>query len=205
MIVFCPRCGTRLAYELGWEFARTSVRCSGCGLALEEPPSMLAPSAAEVGYDLSEWPVTDRVSGAAALADLDFPYRWEEDLVLVVPSAVEGQVDGLLAGLQSGGVSFEPEEQNGADGGEEAQTAMADLYVAADRLKDDAYSEGAASDFLAAAAAVGACLPPYGIERQVWQQVQDLAAVVIADVEKQDDAAIITDARTLRDFLRQYV
>jgi len=58
-----------------------------------------------------------------------------------------------------------------------------------------------------AARAVGQCLPPYGIEPQVWERVQSQAAAIAAALEKgeDDDESTVAAAQALRTLLRQYV
>lgn len=210
MVNFCPRCGAEIAVEIMGEWIRADVKCPDCRLALTEVPAMLAPSDDEVGYELTDWPVTDRSAVSTALIEADIPYRWEPGLVLVVPSPVEQDVDGLLESMDaeaSGDPASDlPPEDEGADGGEEAQAAMADLFVAADRLKDAPFDADAAGDLAKATATAKACLPPYGIERPVWRQIQEQAAAIVADLEGGgDDEAVALSSRALRDFLRDYV
>jgi hypothetical protein len=209
VITFCPRCGAQFPVEISSYLVRTDVRCRDCRLAPTEVPPVLAPSEDEVSYDLSDWPVIDRGPVTAALVEMTIPYRWETGLVLVVPAAVEEAVDRLLEEFQGvaadqAGATEEGDED--ADGGEEAQEAMSGLFVAADRLQHSPFDEKAAMDFAEATAAVGACLPPYGIEHQVWTHIQERAAAVVSDLEKADDYDLVgADARALRDFLRDYV
>lgn len=212
---FCPRCGAEFPVEVLGELIRTSVRCPDCRLALTEIPDVLAPSEEEVGYELSDWPVTERGPVTAALIEAEIRFRWESGLVLVVPEAAEEQVDRLLDELESeaaeaasaGGDEDEAgdgeEEQ---DGGEAAQEAMSDLFVAADRLQHSPFDEGFGSALREAAAVVDASLPPYGMERRVWRQIQEQAGAIVSDLDKGADDEIVADkTRELREFLREYV
>ena len=211
MIVFCPRCGAEFPFEIAWEFARASVRCRDCGLALTEPPPMLAPSEEEVEYILEDWPVTDRAAATAALAEVDIPYRWDGGLVLVVPAAAEERVDRLLD--DSGDRDAAPldrlavdSEDDGQDGGEQAQVAMADLFLASDRLQHAPWDETTAHQLAQLEAKVNASLPPYGVEHRAWGQIQTLASALAASLEdSNDDDAVRQNARALRDTLRNYV
>jgi hypothetical protein len=210
VISFCPRCGARLQFDLGIELARTEVRCRDCRLAVTDAPAMLTPSDDDVGYELADWPVTVRAPATAALMEMGILYRWEEDLVLVVPASAEEAVDRLLDELEGEEVFHFPgedgEELEGEDGGEQAQAAMADLFVAADRFQNSPFDDRAIQEITEAAARVADSLPPYGIERRVWSRIQELAATVVAGLEKADDYdTVAEDARTLRDFLREYV
>lgn len=215
---FCPRCGYLLPIEAALEFARTSLLCRGCGVTPEEPPALLAPSAFEeeqVAYDLSEWPPEDRTIATGDLVELGIRYRWEESLVLVVPTEAEAQVDALLdeidenAEAEGVGIALEPyeDDDDGVDGGEEAATAMSDLFIAADALTHEGYDEEQVVEFMEAAAAVGQVLPPYGVEQLVWQRVQSESAAIVTSIEKAEDRLdhILPAAQSLRELLRHYV
>jgi len=100
----------------------------------------------------------------------------------------------------------EAEEDDDADGGEEAQAAMADLFVVADRLQHDPADVHLGAKLTGLAATVAASFPPYGIARPVWRQIQGLSATVVAGLDEgEDDDVVATDARALRDFLRDLV
>ena len=203
---FCPRCGALFAPDVNREFAATQVLCAECGLSLEGPPECLAPSDADDeqdAYDLVEWPAEDRAIASADLVELGIPYRWEDGLVLVVPAGVEEQVDAILDEIDENALDTV------ADGGEEAATAMSDLFIAADSMSHETYDEERVVEFIEAASAVGQCLPPYGIEIQVWNRIQSDAAAIVTNLEKGEDGddneAVTSACRALRDLLRTYV
>ena len=205
MIIYCPRCGTPFREDVKGEWFENSVRCADCGLTLTDPPAMLARVSTEdeVEYDLVEWEMTERSAATAALVEAEIPYRWEAELVLVVPAVAEDEVDVLLDEL---GDVEELAEDGTVDGGEEAQGAMAELFVAVDRLQHDPTDPDLAADVLYAAGTVSASLPPYGIERPVWRQIQGLASTVVTDLEDAaDDETVAADARALREYLRDLV
>jgi len=205
MITYCPRCGTRFSEIIRGEWVEASLRCVECAVTVTGPPAMLAPGSSEeeVEYDLREWEVGERSSATAALLEVDIPYRWEADLVLVVPAVAEDEVDRLLDELED---VEELEDDGGIDGGEEAQGAMGDLFVAADRLQHDPADANLAADVLEAATTVQESLPPYGIQRPVWRRIQDLASTVVADLEDGgDEDTVAADARALREYLRDLV
>ena len=216
---FCPRCGALFAPDVNMEFSTTAVLCVECGLALEEPPQVLAPSETDgeqVAYDLIEWPPEDRVIATDDLVELGIPYRWEEGVVLVVPTSAEAQVDALLDEIDENAADGEGEGEAalleveaGEDGGEEAAAAMGDLFVAADGMSHGTYEEAEVVDFIEAASAVAQCLPPFGIEAQVWGRIQKESSAIVTALEKgnegDDDEGVIEAARSLRDLLRHYV
>ena len=211
----CPRCGALFEPDVSMEFARTRVPCKDCGLALEDPPAMLAPSADDgdqIAYELVEWPAEDRVIATDDLVELDIPYRWEDGLVLIVPADFEEQVDALLDEIDENATSDDDallDVDVGDDGGEEATTAMGDLFVAADALHHARYDDEKVVEFIEAAAAVASCLAPYGVEPQVWNRIQNQASAIVTELEKgeegDDDEDVITAAHNLRELLRHYV
>ncbi len=204
MITYCPRCGTQFAEQFKGEWFDTSLRCLDCGLAVADPPAMLAPGDDDVQYDLAEWETNERTLATTALLEAEIPFRWEADLVLTVPAVAENEVDLLLDQL---GETEELDDDDGADGGEEAQGAMSDLFVAADRLQHDPADASLGADVLALTTTVGASAPPYGIERPVWRRIQALAATLAADLEdgELDEETVAADARAVREYLRDLV
>ena len=214
---FCPRCGAEFAPDVNVEFSSTQGLCVECGLSLEDPPPLLEPSETDddqIAYDLAEWPPEDRAIASADLVELGIPYRWEDNLVLVVPSGAEEQVDAVLDEIDENALAGDDEEalidlETGEDGGEEAATAMSDLFIAADGLSRDTYDEERVVEFIEAASAVSQSLPPYGIEPIVWNRIQTEAAAIVTTLEKGEDGddneAVTSAARALRDLLRNYV
>jgi hypothetical protein len=208
MIIYCPRCGTPFLEEVKGQWFEAGVRCRDCALTLTEPPLMLAEGndEEEVDYDLAEWQVGERSSATTALVEAEIPYRWEQDLVLVVPAVAEEEVDLLLDELDEVDELEEAEDGGDLDGGAMAQEAMGDLFVAADRLQHDPLDDKMAADFLMAAGTVSASGPPYGIERPVWRQIQGLAATLATDLEEAaDEDTVAADARAIREYLRDLV
>ena len=110
------------------------------------------------------------------------------------------------AGLEAGETGEDGVGEDSEDGGEEAHSAMEDLFVAADRLQHAPGDATVVFDLVEASEIVGACRPPFGIEREVWAHIQQLAAAAAeAGLDQADDETVASDARTLRDFLRAYV
>jgi hypothetical protein len=207
MIVYCPRCGTPYPEIFLGEVQDTSRRCPECALSVADAPATLAAGNPEdeVQYDLAEWEMHERSSATTALLDVDIPYRWEADLVLVVPAVAEVEVDQLLDDLEPLDDAAN-DDDDVEDGGEEAHEAMTELFVAADRLQHDPADTGAVADVLIAAGTVGVSAPPYGIERPVWKRIQELAATVATDLEESaDEDTVAADARALREYLRDLV
>ena len=173
-----------------------------------------------MGFELDEWSAADRGGLAASLGARGIDYRWEPGLVLVVRAGDEGQVDSLLDDLENDDDGDWPTGtavtaarttttmgrrrcEDDADGGERAQKAMADLFVAADRLMHGPGDERVADDLIAATAVVSASAPPYGFEPVAWLQIRELAAGVV-DVLQGDgtDETVMLEARSLREALQ---
>ena len=214
-VACCPWCGA--------EYGVAATKCWDCKLALDEPPAATLAETEpdeEVGFELDEWSAADRGGLAASLGARGIDYRWEPGLVLVVRAGDEGQVDSLLDDLENdddgvtwedGGAGGDDDEdddgaEDDADGGERAQKAMADLFVASDRLMHGPGDERVADDLIAATAVVSASAPPYGFEPVAWLQIRELAAGVV-DVLQGDgtDETVMLEARSLREALRPYV
>ncbi|MDP1807073.1 MAG: hypothetical protein Q8K72_17995, partial [Acidimicrobiales bacterium] len=202
----CPRCGARFPEELRGELLESTRRCADCAVLVTDPPLMLAKGndEDEVDYALGEWMGAERSAATAALSEVDIPYRWEQDLVLVVPAVAEEEVDLLLDELEE--VEELEEDEGVVDGGAMAQEAMGDLFVAADRLQHDPLDDKMAADLLMAAGTVSVSGPPYGIERPVWRRIQELASTLATDLEEvTDEETVAADARALREYLRDLV
>jgi hypothetical protein len=208
MITYCPRCGWPFPEHVGGELLESTRRCVDCTLTVSDPPLMLAEGndEDEVDYDLREWMVAERSAATAALSEIDIPYRWEQDLVLIVPAVAEEEVDLLLDELDEVEELDEGADEADLDGGVMAQEAMGDLFVAADRLQHDPLDDKMAADFLMAAGTVSASAAPYGIERPVWRQIQGLASTLATDLEEAaDEDTVAADARAIREYLRDLV
>jgi hypothetical protein len=214
---FCPRCGAELPVDvLGATFVGTKAQCPECQVVVDRPAPVLAvgDDEDELDYELDEWGVAERGVLTAALVERGVPYRWEGGLTLVVRVDQEDLVDSLLDDLEdtewdgddADDDADDDEDTDDEDGGEEAQTAMSDLFVAADRLAHHPDDGGAALQLLAAAEVVDASPPPYGVEAHVWERVGALAEEVTRHLDgAADEDAVAASARTLRDFLRGYV
>jgi hypothetical protein len=206
VIIYCPRCGAPFPEEIRGEMVESARRCPDCGVMVTDPPLMLAKGndEDEVDYDLGDWMVAERTAATAALTEVEIPYRWEKELVLVVPAVTEDEVDLLLDELEE--VDELEEDEGQPDGGALAQEAMGDLFVAADRLQHDPLDDRMGADLLMAAGSIGVSAPPYGIEKPVWRRIQELAATLSTDLEEAaDEETVAADARALREYLRDLV
>ena len=100
----------------------------------------------------------------------------------------------------------EDDDEDDDGGGERAQAAMGDLFVAADRLMKRPDDGRVAEELVAAALIVQGSRPPYGFEPVAWLQIRELAAAAVEAAESDaGDESVVREARTLRDALRPYV
>ena len=208
MISYCPRCGSPFPETPATLLLDSTRRCAECAVTLADAPLMLAAGEPddEVQYDLRDWEVAERGAATSALLDVDIPYRWEADLVLVVPAVAEDEVDHLLDELEDADDEDGDDGDDVADGGAEAQEAMGGLFVAADRLQHEPADERMAADALYAAGVVSASAPPYGVERAVWRRIQALASTLANGLEEAgDEETVAAGARALREYLRDLV
>ena len=207
MILLCRLCGAELPTVLMGEWFDTSERCVECGVAPADPHPALAPSAEEVEYGLDGWPASDRRAVTAGLVEADVPYRWEPGFMLVVPAGTEQQAERLFDEVETAGPPGEAEPGVALDGGEDAQAAMAELFVVADRLRHAPFDRGLAAELAELAEAVNASLPPYGVDPGLWHRIQGLASAAASSALDglADEDQVAADATALRDMLRSLV
>jgi len=201
----CPYCGA--------EYALSEARCWECKVALSEeiPSPTLAAGQPdeEVLYELDDWPAATRVELTRVLAERVIPSRWEPGLTLAVRQVDEELAENVLDELEESALLDEDDDDDDDGGGEDgavAQAAMADLFVAADRLMHEPTDGVVGAELGAAAAVVGESPPPFGIEDQLWVKLRELSAAVCAGLDTHADPDVVSaDARNLRELLRPYV
>jgi hypothetical protein len=176
-------------------------------------------------YELDEWTADQRGALEQRLlgeeiqhqwemadgADVQEGYEpgnpWEVATDLVVGEQDEEAVDAMLDEIESPHALevAAAADDDGTD--DEANYAvMSNLYVAADRLKDDPDDLALAGEFFDAADAAASIPPPFGIDSEVWRRVQELAGEVSRSLENEDDDEVVAaNAQRLRDVLFGYV
>ena len=174
-------------------------------------------------YELDEWTPDQRGALEQRLVAAEIEHQWEASTGadveegfepgnpwevgtdLVVGEHDEEAVDALMDDVENPDALEPVADDDGVD--DEANYAiMANLYVAADRLKDDPGDLPVAGEFFDAADAARAADPPFGIDPEVWRRVQELAAEVSRAIEEEaDDGDVQAHAQRLRDVLFTYV
>lgn len=178
----------------------------------------------DVEFDLSEWTNDERGLLDGRLTDAEIVHRWEGGgadayqghyatttqeqwqihATLVVREEDADRVDEILDEVEYPD-ALEAVDDDGATD-EASYAVMSDLYVAADKLKNNPADPIAGDDLVNAAAVAATTAIPFGVEIRVWEQVQHLAAEVSGLLE--DDAEPRTVAErsaTLRDILSRFV
>jgi len=96
----------------------------------------------------------------------------------------------------------DPDDPDATDG--RAQAAMADLFLAADRLWHAPGDPQLLSEFDRQAELIVGTSPPFGVEPSAWEHVASLCAAVV-DADPGDEDLVEAGALALRSFLRDYV
>jgi hypothetical protein len=148
----------------------------------------------DVVYELSDWEPDLRAALVDRLEAARVDFAWDDNGDLVVAVHDEDVVEQLLDELEFPD-SLDPDEEAPPDTA--AQDVMSELFIAADRLKNDPTDhEGV----------IAALEPPYGFSAEQWQGVVDGANALRDGLEGDvDDLEIVERATALRTLLRQYV
>lgn len=176
-------------------------------------------------YELDEWTADQRGAIEQRLVGAAIEHQWESDTGaemeagyeaaqpwvdatdLVIGERDEETVDAMLDEVDSpDALEAVTEAEDDAVDDEATYAVMSNLYVAADRLKDDPGDLALAGEFFDAADAARTIEAPFGIDGEVWRRVQELAGEVSRSIEQEeDDAQVQAHAQRLRDVLFSYV
>lgn len=175
-----------------------------------------------VVYELDEWTADQRGALEQRLLSLEIEHQWETPegaevqegfepgqtwevgTDLVVGEQDEEAVDALLDEVENPD-ALEAVDDDG-DSDEANYAVMSNLYVTADRLKDDPGDLALAGAFFDAADAARGIAAPFGIDGEVWRRVQELAAEISRSIEQEEaDDQVAGHAQRLRDVLFGYV
>jgi hypothetical protein len=158
----------------------------------------------EVVFELSDWNDDDRTKLDEKLHAAGISHAWEESDLIVDEVDADKAEDAIEALEYPDELPAATDDEAPAEN-EGSYEVMSALFVAADRLQRDPEDPIAGGEFDAAAETAGDAGPPYGIEAQVWQQVQELAANVTEQLDDADAEVIARDAAALRQLLSRYM
>ena len=158
----------------------------------------------EIVFELADWTDADRTLLGEKLTAGGITHEWENG-DLVVADADADQAEEAIEAVEYPDEIPADTGQEPAPENEGTYEIMSALFVAADRLQHDPDDPVVGAEFDTAAETAGDAGPPYGIDAQVWQQVQELAANVCDQLDDADADVIARDAGTLRQLLSRYV
>ena len=219
-MAWCPECGA--------EYREGVAVCADDGATLVDAPPADDEGSDVVIYELGDWTEDQRGALELRLQAEGIEHQWEAatgadvqpgydpgqdtgiGTDLVVGEQDEEAVDRLLDEIEFPDALEPADESLGAvvdEGDDEATYAvMSNLYVAADRLKDEPGDLERAGDFYDAADAARAIEPPFGIDADLWRHVQTLAGQITEALEQEaDDENVQAAAQQLRDLLFEFV
>lgn len=221
----CPECGAT--------YIAVVVRCADCDVALvaesdgdtaadTAPTPAVAASARheahhhadddDVEFDLTDWSDDERAVLGERLAEAGIAYRWVDPAGvppgsaagLVVADADADRVDEILDDVEFPDALEAVDDDGAAD--EASYAVMSDLYVSADKLKNNPADPIAGDDLVNAAAVAATAAIPFGVEIRVWEQVQELAADISRLLEDDAEPRTIAErSATLREILSRFV
>lgn len=227
--MLCANCGAE--YAVGLQAACRDCRLASDATVEPSLPD-LEDGPDEMLFDLSLWPPEERVALGLTLDERDIPWRWEPGPDLVVREVDQAVVEELLDEEEAGDEDWEElseeemddveadmeadleadlaidddeEDEDDEEGGDEAAAAMGGLFDAADRLMHNPANVEALVDVDRLATVVAESAPPYGVEEKTWEQVSTLADAVLTASDDEDEDAVASSSRALRDFLRTFV
>lgn len=132
------------------------------------------------------------------------PAEWEVCTNLVVAEADEEVIDAILDEVEFP-MALEGTDDEGGDD-EASYERMANLFNASDKLMHDPTDVSIVGEFIDAADAAKAGLPPFGVDGDLWAEVQRQAGALSAQLDAEsDDETVSTLARDLRNLLHPLV
>jgi hypothetical protein len=190
-LVTCPGCGA--------QYVGPKDGCAECFAPLVAVVP-LEPSDDEVGYDLADWSDAERSQLARHLLGEGIASRWEAT-ELVVRETDGDRVEELIDEVDNPDAldAEEPDDDGGAD-------LLSALYVASDVLQHDPGSAIAIVELLEASERASELGPPYGLDGDVWREVQRRSDT-LADLlgAEADEDEVMTAAKSLREAVRPLV
>ena len=132
------------------------------------------------------------------------PEEWEVATNLVVAEADEEVIDSILDEVEFP-MALEGTDDEGGDD-EASYERMANLFNASDKLMHDPGDVSIAGEFIDASDAVKQAPAPFGVDAELWSEVQRQAGALSAQLDAEsDDDTVSTLARDIRNLLQPLV
>ncbi len=165
-------------------------------------PIALDDDASATEYDLAEWETLERGLVVDSLVSAGIPFRWE-DLVLLVPTESEDEVDAILDDVEQGNVIAIIDDEDGADPFE----ALNGFFLGAQRLARNTQDSAGLERVLRALETADASRPPAGVELGLWRKACTLAEEISDSLieEDGDPTQAAPLAQQLHDLLRPLI
>jgi hypothetical protein len=168
----------------------------------------LDPMAEKTVYEVSDWSMDQLGVLLGALGDAGIPHEFDVEGDLAVLAEDEDRVEELLDTLEFG----EPESaidagESDPDDGIETAEILSDLFVACDRLQNDATDHAGVLGGVDAVNRLEGRPLPFGFGPALWNDIVAQGVALRAAIEDDavDDLDLMDQARALRTLLRQYV
>jgi hypothetical protein len=168
----------------------------------------LDPMAEKTVYEVSDWSMDQLSVLLNALGEAGIPHEFDVEGDLAVLADDEERVEALLDTLEFG----EPESASDAgegdpDDGIETAEILSDLFVACDRLQNDATDHAGVLGGVDAVDRIEGRPLPFGFGPALWNDIVGRAVALRSAIEDDavDDLDLMDQARDLRTLLRQYV
>jgi len=168
----------------------------------------LDPLAEKTVYEVSDWTMDQLGVLLGALGEAGIPHEFDVDGDLAVLTEDEERVESLLDTLDFATPESAIDAGEGdPDDGIETAEILSDLFVACDRLQNDATDHTGVLGGVDAVNRLEGRPLPFGFGPALWQDIIAKAVALRADIEDDEieDDELMDHARELRTLLRQYV
>ncbi len=168
----------------------------------------LDPLAEKTVYEVSDWSMDQLSVLLAALGEAGIPHEFDIEGDLAVLADDEERVESLLDTLEFAAPESAIDAGEGdPDDGIETAEILSDLFVACDRLQNDATDHAGVLGGVDAVNRLEGRPLPFGFGPALWKDIVAQAVALRSDIEDDSvpDLDLMDHARDLRTLLRQYV
>lgn len=154
----------------------------------------------KVVYEVGEWPASLQAELADLLGAEGIPYEWDQSGDLVVYADDEERVEGLIEALP------DPDDER-SDDGLAVQSALTEMWGAADRLARDPRDPTGVLAAVESAGTLEHLALPFGFTAPVWRHLVSRAGAVrdLLESDHATDDDVSAAAAEVRDLLRDRI